>query len=174
MHNCLLGCQGLPDSLDHYYHCPHLHALTSLLIPETDSDPLVRFGLVHPNTNQFKVIACMFSAYHAVKSMVRTAQVTSGANIIDTSCGSEIRKNWSLFAQTFQAEACEMSVATRAFTLPKFIDFLVHDGVHRTDEPTLGNQVALFALHDNYVQSEGAAAAEPNILVIDSLQDHPT
>ena len=123
MHNCLLGCQGLPDSLDHYYHCPHLHALTSFLIPETDSDPLVRFGLVHPNKNQFKVIACMFSAYHAVKSMVRTAQFTSGANNIDTSCGSEIRKHWSLFAQTFQAEACDMSVATRAFSSPNSSTF---------------------------------------------------
>ena len=90
MHNCLLGRQGHPDSLDHYYHCPHLYAPTSFLIPETDSDPLVRFGLVHPNKQQFKVISCMSSAYHAVKSMIRAAQFTPGVSNIDTACGSGI------------------------------------------------------------------------------------
>ena len=109
--------------LYHYHHCPHLHALTIFLIPETDSDPLVSSALVHPNKEQFKVIACTFSAYHAVRSMIRVAQFTSGGSNIDTPCGSEIRKHWSLFAQTFQAEACDMSVATRALSLPKIIVF---------------------------------------------------
>ena len=28
LHNCLLGCQGYPGSLDNMCHCPHLYALT--------------------------------------------------------------------------------------------------------------------------------------------------
>ena len=87
--------------------------------------------------------------------MIRAAQFTSGASNIDTSCGSEIRKNWSLFAQSFQAEACDMSVATRAFSLPKFIDFLLHNGVHGIEEPDRGVQ-DLFDTHDNYVQAESS------------------
>ena len=71
LHNCLFGCRGSTDSLDHYMQCPHIFALTSFLIPATNSEPLIRFGLMHPCKEQCKVVACIFSGYHAVKSMVR-------------------------------------------------------------------------------------------------------
>ena len=111
------------------------------------------------------MIARMFTAYHAVKSMIRASQFTSGASNIDISCGSTIRKHWSLFAQSFQAEAISLSVATREFSLPKFIDFLMRGGVHGTEEPDLGTQ-ELLDTHNNYVQAE-------NSLLIQSLHSHP-
>ena len=97
----------------------------------------------------------MFSVYHAVKSMIRAAQFTPGVSNIDTACGSAIHKNWSLFAQSFQAEAIGLSVATRAFSLPKFIGFLLHNGVYGIEEPDRGIQ-DLFDTHDNYVQAAGS------------------
>ena len=92
--------------------------------------------------------------------MIRASQFTSGASNIDLPCGSSIRKHWSLFAQSFQAEAIGLSVATRAFSLPKFIDFLLHNGVHGTEDPERGIQ-DLYDTHDNYVHAESFLLIRP-------------
>jgi hypothetical protein len=98
LHNCLLGCRDCPDNLDHYLQCKHIFALTSFLIPATSSEPLVRFGLMQPCKEQCKVVACIFSSYHAVKRSIRESQFAGGGQNIDYSCGAALRYTWTLFA----------------------------------------------------------------------------
>ena len=150
LHNCHLGCRDCPDSLDHYMQCKHIFALTSFSIPDTSSDPLIWFGLMHPCKEQCKVVACIFSSYHAVKSTIRETQFASGGQNIDFYCGAALRNNWTLFAQTFGAEAGEMAINTRAFSVPAFLRFLINGGVH---VPELGimDSVQLVAHHDSCI-----------------------
>ena len=117
-HVCLLGCSDTVDSLTHYIHCPHLYAMQKFLFEDISDDPTVRFGIKSPDSKSFKVISCLFSAYHAVKAKVR-----AGSIIVhhETMKNSTLRATWSVFADAFRAEAGEMRVQTRAFSLPKFM-----------------------------------------------------
>jgi hypothetical protein len=117
-HVCLLGCPDAVDSLTHYIHCPHLFAMQKFLFEDTSDDPCVRFGIKSPDPRSFKVISCLFSAYHALKREVRAGK-------IDLHSETWLRTAWSLFADVCKAEAGELRVHTRAFSLCKFIDFLV-------------------------------------------------
>ena len=130
--------------------CSHLFALTSFLIPATNDEPLVRFGLIHPCPEQCKVVACIFSAYHAVKRKVRESQFTHSGNDIDLGSGTSLRNNWTLYAQTFGAEASVHAISTRAFSVQKIISFMLHGGVHRP-ELAFTDSVQLSAHHDDFL-----------------------
>ena len=117
-HDCLLGCSGELDSLTHYIHCPHLFAFQKFLfLEEFSDDPTIRFGIKDPNTYTFKVISCLFSAYHALKRDVRAGKINVQSDVW-------LRSAWSVFADVCKAEAGELRVHTRAFSLAKFADFL--------------------------------------------------
>ena len=131
LHNCLLGCSGQPDSLAHYVQCPHLFALQRFLLQDCSPDPLIRLGLIYPSVDTCKAISCTFSAYHAVKATIRALQLNNATISSDFSSGHALRSNWSVFAQSFSAEAGELSVQCRAFSLPKFLSFLTNGCVHQ-------------------------------------------
>ena len=119
--DCLLGCRGEPDSLSHYAQCPHLYAMQRFFFDGVSEQPLVRFGIQQPCIDQFKIISCTFSAYHALKAQVRCGKIKVESDIID---GPALRLSWSVFAQALSAEAGEMQIPHYAVLLPKFISFL--------------------------------------------------
>jgi len=121
IHDCLLGCHGQIDSLSHYINCPHLFALQRYLFEGISEDPLVRFGIKHTNPSSLKILSCTFSAYHALKAEVRAGKI----NPLSVNW---LRCAWSVSANTLKAEAGEMSLHTRAFSLTKFVCFLTSGG----------------------------------------------
>ena len=84
---------------------------------EVSEDPLIRFGLKNPTAVNFKKICCMFSAYRAVKAQVRSGR-------INLQQGNWKRNAWNVLASTIGAEAGEMYLPARSFSLPKFMSFL--------------------------------------------------
>jgi len=118
---CLLGCRGQKDTLKHYIMCPHVYAIQRFLLTEVSSDPLVRFGIKYPSIHSMKISSCLFSAYHAVKAKVRSGIIHVHEEPMTS---PTIRVTWSVFAEAFAAEAGGLRVATRAFSLPKFICYL--------------------------------------------------
>ncbi len=86
---------------------------------DLSDDPTIRFGIKDPNTYTFKVISCLFSAYHALKRTVRAGKINVHSNVW-------LRSAWSVFAEVCKAEAGELRVHTRAFSLAQFADFLIN------------------------------------------------
>jgi len=123
VHGCLLGCRGECDSLKHYVMCPHMFAFLRYLFTGISEDPLIRFGIKSPEIFSLKVVSCLFSAYHALKGEVRAGK-------INLQTVNWLKPAWSVFAEAVKAEAGEMHLVTRAFSLAKFIDFLVTGGSH--------------------------------------------
>ena len=121
MLDCILGSKNGADSMSHYVFCPHLFAFQRFLFGNISADPLMRFGIKSPNSDSFKVLSCLFSAYHALKGEIRSGK-------INVHSVNWLKSAWSVFAFAIKAEEGEMSLATRAFSLPKFISFLIHDG----------------------------------------------
>jgi len=115
---CLLGCNNAQDSLNHYIHCPHLFAMQRFLFDGISENPLIRFGIQSPEIFSFKVISCLFSAYHALKGEIRAGKIHMQSD-------SWHKHAWSVFANVCKAEAGELRISTRAFSLVKFIDFLI-------------------------------------------------
>jgi len=132
---CLLGCNAADDSLSHYVFCPHMYAFQRYLFAGVSEDPLIRIGIKSPEIFSLKVTSCLFSAYHALKGEVRCGKI----NVQSVNWRNSA---WSLFANAVKAEAGETSLDTRAFSVPKFIDFLV------TGE-TSGPPVNLPAIQDH-------------------------
>ena len=118
---CLFGCKDHRDSLPHYVMCPNIYAFQRYLFGDVPSDPLDRFGIKNPSIQSMKISSCLFSAYHAVKAKVRAGRIIVHADAVTT---STLRVIWGAFAEVLAAEAGELRVATRAFSLPKFISFL--------------------------------------------------
>ncbi len=118
IHDCLLGCKGEKDSLTHYVNCPHIYAMLRFLFVDISEDPSVRMEIKAPEIFSFKVISCLFSAYHALKSEVRSGKINMHYQ-------TWLQSAWSVFANVCKAEAGELGVSTRAFSLVKFIDFLI-------------------------------------------------
>ena len=135
LHNCLMGCKNEPDNFKHYVNCPHLFALNLFFNPDTNSDPLVRLGLINPSDIELKYVCCNFSAYHALKNKIRAGIIQPptaeciASHLNGQIAGSALRACWSVYAEAFQAEAGELSVSYRRFSLTKFIDFLVNSQV---------------------------------------------
>ena len=80
--------------------------------------------------------AVTLSAYHALKNKVRAGIIQPPTAVCDSSplnrlyAGSALRACWSVFAEAFQAEAGELSISYRGFSLTKFIDFLTNSQLH--------------------------------------------
>jgi hypothetical protein len=144
---CLFGCIGQPDNMKHYVHCTHLFALQRFFCEETSDNPLKRLSLINPTKSSLKINCCTFAGYHAVKAKVRAGSihinsVCNEQNIsYDTyhAPGSVIRSVWSLFAQSFAAEAGELAVPHRSFSLPKFMFFLSNEWKHPVEPERLTN-----------------------------------
>ena len=126
----MLGCGDCKDSLDHYVHCLHLFAFLRFFFEGYSSDPLVRFGLKSPSPMLFKVMCCVFSAYHALKAKVRCGQIQMQR---DSETKVQLRQAWSVFAEALAAEAGECQLSHYAFSLPKFIGFLNSGCTHRSE-----------------------------------------
>ena len=62
-----------------------------------------------------------FSAYHALKANYRSGKFS---NAPDGMTQTQLRKNWSLFAEVLMTEAGEAHVHRRAFSLVRFICYL--------------------------------------------------
>ena len=83
------------------------------LIPEVSSDPLQRLGLSNPSPNKFKIVCCMFSAFHGLRAKVNAGTIKMhGSSCTLNGDGASLRRAWSNFAQLFSAEAGELSVQT--------------------------------------------------------------
>ena len=119
---CLFGCRARKDSLTHYLQCPHMYALMKFFNSTTDSNPLIRFGLVNPNPERLSLICCSFAGYHAVRRNVRKS---SFAPVDMELSYGDLRRFWTLFAEAFAAEAREHCIACAKFSVPEFVNFLV-------------------------------------------------
>jgi len=120
---CLLGCNDASDSMSHYVICPHVYAFLGFLFSGVSEDPLIRLGMKSPEIFSIKVISCLFSAYHALKGEVRCGKINVHAV-------NWLNSAWSVFANALKAEAGEMRLDTRSFSLPKFISFLIPGGAY--------------------------------------------
>ena len=120
---CLFGCSHKADELQHYLNCPHLFALWSFLAGEVSSNPLIRWGLMHPNYNAYLQIACVFSGYHAVRRKFKDACEIFHNNLTCIS-GSQMRVSWTVFADAFIVNAREVSLNCRCFSVPSFLEYL--------------------------------------------------
>ena len=120
---CLFGCNNCKDSLDHYLICPHLFALWKFFIEDTSDDPLSRWGLSEPSKFKCNIIACIFSAYHAVRNELKACDEIIPENQIVLSAPL-IRRNWSVFAASFKGEARVLAVQHSQFSLPSFLSFI--------------------------------------------------
>ena len=130
---CLFGCgDGSLDSMNHYIHCPHLFAFQSFLFENVAVDPLIRFGIKRTQTHTLMVLSCLFSAYHALKSEVRSGKTNMHAS-------GWIKNAWSVTANALKAEAGEMRISTRAFSFPKFIRFFTHNRMLSQTPPICDN-----------------------------------
>ena len=119
---CFFGCRAQKDSLIHYLQCPHLFALMKLFNRSTDSNPLIRFGLVEPSLESLSVVCSASAGYHAIRRNVRKTSFAP-ADIELTS--SDICHFWTLFAADFSAEAREHSASCTKFSVPDFLRFLI-------------------------------------------------
>ena len=118
---CPHGCSGCVDSLSHYLQCPALLALWRFLARGNASeDPLVRWGLIHPNKVTFLYISCIFSGYHAVRRDLREVPVslTGNQQVLNA---AQLRRAWSVFADAFKVEARELVLPHRQFSLPDLL-----------------------------------------------------
>ena len=112
--------------------CPHIFALLRYLIGDISDDPCIRLAIKVPSQHALKINGFLFSAYHAVKAKVRAGSIHVHH---ETLSNSTLRATWSVFADAFRAEAGEMRVQTRAFSLPKFINFLATGVLHSESLP---------------------------------------
>ena len=140
VHPCLLGCAGCKDSLKHYIMSPHLFAFCNYFF-KADPCPLRRFAIKESSILNLKILACVFSAYHAVKGQVRSGIITMHEN------AETYRKTWSVFADALAAEAGECHIQFVSFSLSKFTCFLTN-GALPPDQLALHHQSQLI-LHED-------------------------
>ena len=123
---CLFGCADCKDELRHYFVCPHLFALWTFLADNVSSDPLVRWGLIRPDSDGFLSIVCVFSGYHAIRrEFKRKSEFFINNQSILT--GSQIRVAWTVFAETFVVEAREVTLNCRRFRVTRLLSCLNHN-----------------------------------------------
>ena len=88
----------------------------------TDSNPLIRFGLVEPSLESLSVVCSASAGYHAIRRNVRK---TSFAPADTELTSGDIRRFWTLFAEAFSAEAREHSASCTKLSVPDFSRFLI-------------------------------------------------
>ena len=66
---CIFGCQGCKDELQHYLSCEVLLALISeqFSCVNLGPTPLLRLNLIDPSPQKFVVITAMYNMYHTLK-----------------------------------------------------------------------------------------------------------
>ena len=121
---CAFGCASCHDELEHYLQCSHLLALWRFLAGDVSDNPLIRWALINANSVHFNQVACVFSGCHAIRRVVRsrTHQLTK---TVKCDSSSLYREFWSVFAEAFAADARELMVPHRKFSLPSFLNMLI-------------------------------------------------
>ena len=126
--------------------CPHLFAMTNYFLPGCSCNPLDRLGVTAPTNSCLLTLACVFSAYHALKGKVRAGQIpmheTSRTKV-------NTRLAYSVFAEAFAAEAGECALHPRSFTLPKFIICLITGVFPRSEAPSGLQVIQNYDVHDD-------------------------
>ena len=90
--------------------------------------PMVRLGIKHSRSHMLKIISCTFSAYHLLKGRVRSGKIKMQGN---ERTQLLLRQSWSVFASAICAEAGELRIPHRAFSLSQFVVFCsTGDRVH--------------------------------------------
>ena len=94
---CLFGCCKEKGELFHYLHYLHLFALWFFLCGDVNSNPLLRWGLVHPSHDGMLQIACAFAGYHARRRNFKQKgeEFMQYQEIV---IGPQIRASWTVFA----------------------------------------------------------------------------
>ena len=68
LYQCLLGCPGQKDELQHYVNCPHIWNVARIAFPHLKFDStLDRLCVAEPCTESLRVLAATFPAYHSIK-----------------------------------------------------------------------------------------------------------
>ena len=80
-------------------------------------------GLIDPTPESVLQIACVFSAYHAVRRRFKEMQGVFTHDMHSIS-GPLLRTAWTVFADTFLVEASEVSLSCRRSSVPSFLAFL--------------------------------------------------
>ena len=111
------------DNLQHYMQCPHLLALWTFLAGDISSDPLVRWGLIEPEPNDLLQIACVFSGYHAIRREFKRKSEMF-VNNVNSLTGAQLRVAWTVCADAFSAEAREVKLTCRPFSVASFLSCL--------------------------------------------------
>jgi len=107
---CLFGCPDGLDSQSHYAMCPILFFLTAKSI-KVSKWPIERIGLSMPSITSLKSVACVFSAYHAVKRSTFVISLQVPTTLENDQCLITHR----LFAESLWAEANEAALAPVRF-----------------------------------------------------------
>ena len=118
----IFGCNCI-DKLEHYLHCPHLFALWTFLAGDVSSDPLERWGLIRPESHVFLQIACVLSGYHAIRREFKRKSELF-VNNQNALTGPQLRVAWTVFADAFRAEAREVKLTCRPFSVASFLSCL--------------------------------------------------
>ena len=113
---CLFGCPGHEDRLSHYCMCPNLYGIVRLLCT-TSACPLERLGLVNPSKESLLTVACVFSAYHAVKRSALVSNMSQQESLHE----AQTLSVFSVFADTFRVEANEVGLSCRCLTHNSFL-----------------------------------------------------
>ena len=103
-----------------------MYAVQSFLFGGCSDDPLIRFGIKHPDGQSLKVLSCIFSAYHALKGDIRSGRIN-----VQLHSSVWLNASWSVFANAIKAEAMEMQLVTKSCSLPQFIHFLLNGKASR-------------------------------------------
>ena len=122
---CMFGCKSCIDNLQHYLQCPHLFALWSFLAGDISSDPLVRWGLIEPESNDFLQIACVFSGYHAIRREFKRKSEMFVNNVNSHAFNSDWPGQYLLIH--FCLEAREAKLTCRRFSATSFLRCLNHN-----------------------------------------------
>ena len=129
----------------HGQRCQNLLSLWTLLAGSTSDDPLVRWGLIRPNSSAFNYIACTFSGYHAIRNVFRSQNMffNDNQNILT---GPQLRVAWNVFADTFFVEARELASPCRKFSFASFLRYLSENATIETGDrasllPVTGTEV---------------------------------
>ena len=112
---CLFGCADGLDQQSHYAMCPILFHLTAQCIHVSEW-PLERIGLCNPCSQSLKAVACVFSAYHAVKrSTIVKSLGESGSLEQPRLENDQCLIIHGLFADTLWVEANEVRLSPTRF-----------------------------------------------------------
>ena len=124
---CLFGCVGARDGQAHYCMCPYLYATQSYLWhpSEVSNNPICRLGLLRPELNCLKMVACTFSAYHHLKFTNAARFQASGDLDPLQPLTQQVQLQFlGSFAEVFKTEAIELGCSARCFDPVEFTRFV--------------------------------------------------